>query len=62
MCTLKLAKLERHVKTVHPNLSDRPQEFFECKKENLNKMKLETSGVRFETSEKFGFTDIVAEL
>lgn len=50
------------MKTVHPNLSDRPQEFFECKKENLNKMKLETSGVRFETSEKFGFTDIVAEL
>lgn len=49
---LKPAKLERHLKTVHPNLSDRSREFFEGKKENFKKMKLGTSGARFETSEK----------
>jgi len=49
---LKPAKLERHLKTVHPNFSDRSREFFESKKENFKKMKLGTSGTRFETSEK----------
>lgn len=49
---LKPEKLERHLKTVHPNFSDRSREFFEGKKENFKKMKLGTSGTRFETSEK----------
>jgi len=49
---LKPAKLERHLKSVHPTLSDRPPEFFMGKSENLKKMKLGTSGSRFESNEK----------
>lgn len=49
---LKPAKLERHLKTVHPKLSDRPPAFFMGKSENLKKMKLGTSGSRFELNEK----------
>ncbi|KAE9529996.1 hypothetical protein AGLY_011458 [Aphis glycines] len=49
---LKLAKLERHLKSVHPTLSDGPPEFFMGKSENLKKMKLGTSGSRFESNEK----------
>ena len=49
---LKPAKLERHLKTVHPNLSDRSPEFFSGKLENLKEMKLGPSGSRFESSQK----------
>lgn len=49
---LKPTKLERHLKTAHPNLSDRPTEFFTGKLENLKKMKLGKSGVAYESSEK----------
>lgn len=49
---LKPTKLERHLKTVHPNLSDRPPEFFAGKLENLKKMKLGKSGTVYESSEK----------
>ncbi|KAL4112208.1 hypothetical protein QTP88_016039 [Uroleucon formosanum] len=49
---LKPAKLERHLKTVHLKLSDRPLAFFMGKSENLKKMKLGTSGSRFELNEK----------
>lgn len=48
---LKPPKLERHLKSVHPKLSDRPPEFFIGKSENLKKMKLGTSGSRFESNE-----------
>ncbi|KAK9703058.1 hypothetical protein QE152_g29574 [Popillia japonica] len=46
---LKPAKLERHLKTVHSNLSDRPPEFFAGKLENLKKMKLGKTGAAYET-------------
>ncbi|XP_050065774.1 protein ZBED8-like [Aphis gossypii] len=49
---LKPAKLERHLKSIHPTLSDRPPEFFMGKSENLKKMKLGTSGSRFESNDK----------
>jgi hypothetical protein len=49
---LKPAKLERHLKTVHPNYCDRPREFFEGKLINLKKMKLGPSGTRYAVSEK----------
>ena len=49
---LKPAKLERHLKTVHSNLSDRPPEFFAGKLENLKKMKLGKTGTAYELSEK----------
>lgn len=49
---LRPNKLGRHLKTVHPQYSSKPQEFFRCKKENFKKMKLGTSGAHFETSEK----------
>jgi hypothetical protein len=49
---LKPAKLERHLKSVHPKFSDQPPEFFIGKSENLKKMKLGTSGSRFEANEK----------
>ncbi|KAK9685628.1 hypothetical protein QE152_g37889 [Popillia japonica] len=49
---LKPAKLERHLKTVHSNLSDRPPEFFAGKLENLKKMKLGKTGAAYESSEK----------
>lgn len=49
---LKATKLERHLKTVHPKLSDRPPAFFTGKLENLKKMKLGTSDPRFELNEK----------
>lgn len=49
---LKPAKLERHLKTVHSNLSDRPPEFFAGKLENLKKMKLGKTGTAYESSEK----------
>lgn len=49
---LKPAKLERHLKTVHPNYCDRPREFFEGKLINLKKMKLGPSGTSYATSEK----------
>lgn len=49
---LKPAKLKHHLETVHSNLADHPQEFFEGKLENLKKMKLGPSGTRFATSEK----------
>jgi hypothetical protein len=49
---LEPAKLGRHLKTVHPNFSNRSREFFEGERENYKKIKLGTSGMRFETSEK----------
>lgn len=49
---LKPSKLERHLKTVHPNHCDRPREFFEGKLINLKKMKLGPSGTSYATSEK----------
>lgn len=49
---LKPTKLERHLKTAHPNISDRPPEFFAGKLENLKKMKLGKSGTGYESSEK----------
>lgn len=49
---LKPAKLERHLKTVHPNICDHPPEFFEDKLINLKKMKLGPSGTRYALSEK----------
>jgi hypothetical protein len=48
---LKPAKLERHLKSVHPKLTDRPPEFFAGKLENLKKMKLGTSGTKFASSQ-----------
>lgn len=64
---LKPAKLERHIKTVHPKLSDRPPAFFMGKLENLKKMKLGTSGSRFELNEKvlttsFKIAQLIAKL
>lgn len=35
--SLKLAKLQQHSKSIHPNLSDRLLEFFICKSKNLKK-------------------------
>lgn len=63
---LKPAKLKRHLETIHPNLSDRPPEFFEGKLNNLKKMKLGPSGSRFESSEKvlvasFEISKIIAQ-
>ncbi|XP_022823722.1 SCAN domain-containing protein 3-like [Spodoptera litura] len=49
---LKPAKLKRHLETVHPDLCNRPLEFFQGKLEVLKKMKLGPSGSRFATSEK----------
>lgn len=49
---LKPAKLERHLKTVHPNFSNKSPKFFAGKLENLKKIKLGPSGSRFATSEK----------
>jgi hypothetical protein len=49
---LKPAKLERHLKSVHPKFSDQPPEFFIGKSENLKKIKLGTRGSRFEANEK----------
>lgn len=49
---LKPAKMERHLKTVHPNFCDRPREFFEGKLTNLKKMKLGPSGTSHALSEK----------
>ncbi|CAG4975756.1 unnamed protein product [Colias eurytheme] len=49
---LKPAKLERHLKTVHPKFCNRSREFFEGKLTSLKKMKLGPSGTSYETSEK----------
>src|SRR5215469_5564523 len=49
---LKPAKLQCHLNSVHPNLSDRPPEYFSGKLENLKKMKLGKSGSRFATTER----------
>src|SRR5215469_10662173 len=49
---LKPAKLQRHLNSVHPNLSDRPPEYFSGKLENLKKMELGKSGSRFATTER----------
>jgi hypothetical protein len=50
--SLKPTKLERHLKTVYPKLSNQPPVFFINKSENLKKMKLGISSSRFELSEK----------
>ncbi|XP_046976463.1 SCAN domain-containing protein 3-like [Vanessa cardui] len=49
---LKPAKLERHLKTVHPKFCNRSREFLEGKLTSLKKMKLGPSGTSYETSEK----------
>nr|CAD7405088.1 unnamed protein product [Timema poppensis] len=49
---LKPAKLERHLKTVHHNLSDQLTENIAGKLENLKKMKRDKTGQRHELSEK----------
>ena len=49
---LKPAKLQRHLKTNHVNISDRPPEFFAGKLGNLKKMKLGKTGAAYELSEK----------
>lgn len=48
----KPSKLERHLISKHPNLAEKPQEYFETQRENLKKMKLMTAGgARLEAAE-----------
>lgn len=49
---LKPAKLERHLKSMHPKYCDRSREFFEGKLTNFKKMKLGPSGTSYAASEK----------
>ena len=50
--TLKPAKLQRNLHTVHPTLKDRPPEFFEGKCKSLNKIKLGPSGASVALSQQ----------
>ncbi|XP_025198500.1 protein ZBED8-like [Melanaphis sacchari] len=49
---LKLAKLLRHLHTIHPTLKDQPPEFFEGKCKSLKKMKLGPSGANVALSQQ----------
>lgn len=49
---LELAKLECHLKTIHPNICDHPPEFFEGKFINLKKMKFGHSRTHYALPEK----------
>lgn len=49
---MKPAKLERHLKTVHPDLSQKPLGYFQSKVESLKKMKLGSSVVGFSLNTK----------
>lgn len=49
---LKPVKLERHLKTVRPNICDHAPEFFESKLINLKKIKLGLITTRYALSEK----------
>ena len=41
---MKPSRLERHLRTIHPALVDKPKAFFETKRHSLKQAKLDSSG------------------
>lgn len=63
---LKPAKLERHLKSVHPSYTNKSLDYFKGQLVNMNKMKLGPSGTMYATNSKalkisFEISKLIAE-
>ncbi|XP_076054517.1 protein FAM200C-like [Oratosquilla oratoria] len=58
---MRPSRLERHLRTSHPALVDKPKAFFETKKDTLKRAKLDDSGSFRQQSSKCDETTDVAQ-